>query len=144
MSFATHYVRQNASYFAKPETLYEMLVLIELMDMNPRKISTQKEVTGNNHQQMLFTEELTTTNPLNPTNSTRQEIEHKFKNIIHEDLKLGSVVSYVGNKIVVICPSLCHYEEFSAFEYAILRKLIENKVFEVDFVEHGSTIKRNE
>jgi hypothetical protein len=93
---------------------------------------------------MLFAEELTTTKPRYPSNSTRQEIGHKFKNQIHEELKLGSVVSYVRNKNVVPCPALCHYEEFSAIEYAILRKLIENKGFEVDFVEHGSTIKRNE
>ena len=32
--------------------------------------------------------------------SKRQEIEHKFKNLIHEELKLGSLVSYVGNKNV--------------------------------------------
>ena len=69
-----------------------------IKDMNMRKIAIQKELTGNNHQQMLFTEELTTTNPLYPFNSTRQELEHKFKNIIHEELKLGSLVSYVGNK----------------------------------------------
>jgi hypothetical protein len=54
------------------------------------------------------------------------------------------IAVYPPGKIVVICPSLCHYEEFSAIEYAILRKLIENKGFELDFVEHGSTIKRNE
>ncbi len=112
--------------------------------MKLKKISKQKELTGNNLQQTLFTEELTTTNHLYPSNTTRQEIEHKFKNQIHEELKLGSVVSYIRNKIVVICPSLCHYEEFSAIEYAILRKLIEIKGFEVDFVEHGSTLKRNE
>ena len=66
--------------------------------MNQRKIATQKELTGNHPQQRLFTEEPPTTNPLYPSNSTRQGIEHKFKNHIHEELKLGSVVSYVGNK----------------------------------------------
>ena len=60
----------------------------------------QKELTGNNPQQMLFAEELTTIKPLYPPDSTRQEIEHKFKNLIHEELKLVSVVSYVGNKNV--------------------------------------------
>ncbi len=112
--------------------------------MSLRKNKMQKELTGNNLQQMLFAEELTTTKPLYPSNSTRQELEHKFKNQIHEGLKLGSMVSYVGNKIVVIYSTLPHYEEFSAIEYAILGKLIEIKGFEVDFVEHGSTIKRNE
>ena len=66
--------------------------------MNQRKVATQKELTGNNPQQMLFTEEPPTRKSLYPTNTTRQEIEHKLKNIIHEELKLGSEVSYVGNK----------------------------------------------
>jgi hypothetical protein len=50
------------------------------------------------------------------------------------------IAVYPGNKNVVICPSLSHYEEFSAIEYAILRKLIENKGFEVEFVVHSSRI----
>ena len=64
-----------------------------------RKIAMQKELTGNKPQQILSAEELTTAKPLYPPNSTQQEIEHKFKNHIHEELKLGSVVSYVGNKM---------------------------------------------
>ena len=60
----------------------------------------QKELTGNNPQQMLFAEEIPTTKILYPTDSKREKIEHKFKNLIHEELKLGSVVSYVGNKNV--------------------------------------------
>ena len=60
----------------------------------------QKELTANNPQQMLFTEELPTKKSLYPPDSKRQEIEHKFKSRIHEELKLGSVVSYVGNKNV--------------------------------------------
>ena len=67
--------------------------------MNLRKIAKQKELTGNNPQ-TLFAEELTAVKTLYPPNSTRQEIEYKFKNLIHEELKLGSVVSYVGNKNV--------------------------------------------
>ncbi len=47
---------------------------------------------------MLFAEEPPATKPLYHSNSTRQEIEHKFKNTIHKDLKLGSLVSYVRNK----------------------------------------------
>jgi len=66
--------------------------------MSMRKIEMQKELPGNNPQQMLFAEELTTTKPLYPSNATRQEIAHKFRNLIHEELKLGSVVSYVGNE----------------------------------------------
>jgi hypothetical protein len=47
---------------------------------------------------MLSAEEPPATKLFYPPNSTRQEIEHKFKNIIHEELKLGSLVSYVRNK----------------------------------------------
>jgi hypothetical protein len=114
------------------------------MGMNLRKISRQKELTGNNPQQILFAEGVPAVKSLYRPGSKREKLEDKFENLIDEELKLGSVVSYVGNKIVVIYSSLCHYEEFSAIEYAILRELIENKGFEVDFVEHGSTIKRNE
>ena len=51
-----------------------------------KKLSKQKELTANNPQQMLFAEDLATTKLFYPTNSTRQEIEHKSKNHIHEDL----------------------------------------------------------
>ena len=68
--------------------------------MTLRKIAMQKELTDNNPQQTLFAEEITTIKTLYPPDSPRQKIEHKFKNLIHEELKLGSVVSYVGNKNV--------------------------------------------
>ena len=97
-----------------------------------KKLSTQKELTGNNHQQMLFTEELTTTNPLYPFNSTRQELEHKFKNYIHEELKLGSVVSYVGNKTG---PFLRIYrcKEAFAFVMDFLRRFKANSYVHLDW-----------
>ena len=66
--------------------------------MHQKKISKQKELTGNNPLQMLSAEEPPMTKFLYPSNSTRQELEYKFKNHIHEELKLGSLVSYVGNK----------------------------------------------
>ena len=69
--------------------------------MSLKKISGQKELTANNPQQILFAEEIPTLKTFYPPNSTRQEIEDKFKNLIHEELKLGSVVSYVGNKNVL-------------------------------------------
>ena len=53
----------------------------------------QKELTANKPQQTLSAEEPPTTKLFHPTNSTRQELEHKFRNHIHEELKLGSVVS---------------------------------------------------
>lgn len=51
--------------------------------MNLKKISRQKELTGNNPQQMLFAEELTTIKSLYPPDSKRQEIEDKFKNLLY-------------------------------------------------------------
>jgi hypothetical protein len=70
------------------------------MNMSLRKIAMQKKLTGNNPQQILFAEEIPTVKNLYPFDSKRQKLEHKFKNLIHEELKLGSVVSYVGNKNV--------------------------------------------
>jgi hypothetical protein len=64
-----------------------------------KKIAMQKELTANKPQQALSAEEPPTTKLFYPSNSTRQEIEHKFKNIIHEELKLGSLVSYVRTKM---------------------------------------------
>ena len=104
--------------------------------MNLKKISKQKELTGNNHQQRLFTEELTTTTPLYPSNSIHQALEHKFKNIIHEELKLGSVDSYVGNKTVPFLRSY-RYKEAFAFVMDFLRRFKANSYVHLDWhVEH--------
>ncbi len=78
----------------------------------------QKELTANSPQQMLFTEELPTKKTLYPPDSTRQEIEHKFENLIHEELKLGSVVSYVGNKNVPLL-RIYRYKEAFAFDFVM-------------------------
>jgi site-specific DNA-methyltransferase (cytosine-N4-specific) len=86
--------------------------------MSIRKISMQKELTGNNPQQMLFAEEKTTVKTLYPPNSKREKIEHKFKNLIHEELKLGSVVSYVGNKNVPFL-RIYRYKEAFAFNFVM-------------------------
>ncbi|RJS77923.1 site-specific DNA-methyltransferase, partial [Methanophagales archaeon] len=67
---------------------------------------------------MLFAEELTTLKTLYPPDSTRQEIEHKFKNLIHKELKLGSVVSYVGNKNVPFL-RIYRYKEAFAFDFVM-------------------------
>ncbi|MCK4735275.1 MAG: hypothetical protein KAT65_22675 [Methanophagales archaeon] len=104
--------------------------------MNPRKLSTQKELIGNNPQQVLSAEELTTTNHLYPFNSTRQEIEHKFKNHIQEELKLGSVVSYVENKTVPLLRSY-RYKEAFAFVMDFLRRFEADSYVHLDWqVEH--------
>jgi hypothetical protein len=68
--------------------------------MNIKKISKQKGLIGKNPQQMLFAEEVPTIKNLYPPDSKRERIENKLKNLIHEELKLGSVVSYVGNRNV--------------------------------------------
>ena len=94
------------------------------------------ELTANNPQQMLFTKELATTKPRYPPNTTRQEIEHKFKNIIHEDLKLGSVVSYVGNKTVPFL-RIYRYKEAFAFVIGFLRRFEADSYVHLDWhVEH--------
>ena len=56
--------------------------------MTLRKIAIQNELTANNPQQILFAEDLATTTPLYPPNSTRQEIEHKFKNSYTRRIKI--------------------------------------------------------
>ncbi len=96
----------------------------------------QKELTGNNHQQTLFAKELTTIKTFYHPDSTRQEIEHKFKNHIHEDLKLGSVVSYVGNKTVPLLRSY-RYKEAFAFVMDFLRRFEADSYVHFDWhVEH--------
>ncbi|GAH56074.1 unnamed protein product, partial [marine sediment metagenome] len=69
-------------------------------------------------QQMLFAEDVTPIKPLYPPDSKRQEIENKFKNLIHEELKLGSVVSYVGNKNVPFL-RIYRYKEAFAFDFVM-------------------------
>ncbi len=102
--------------------------------MNLKKIPKQKELTGNNPQQRLSAEEPPTTKLLYPTNTTRQEIEHKFKNIIHEELKLCYVVSYVGNKTVPLLRSY-RYKEVFAFDFVMnfLRRFKANSYVHLDW-----------
>ena len=103
-----------------------------------RKITIQKELTDNLPQQMLSAEELTTLNSLYPSNTTRQELEHKFKNIINEKLKLGSLVSYMGNKTVPLLR--CYrYKEVFAFDFVMnfLRRFEADSYVHFDWhVEH--------
>ena len=94
----------------------------------------QKELTGNLPQQMLSAEELATTKPRYPPNSTRQALEHKFKNRIHEELKLCSVASYVGNKTVPLLRSY-RYKEVFAFDFVMnfLRRFKANSYVHLDW-----------
>ncbi len=78
-------------------------------------------------QQTLFAEDVTAVKNLYPPDSKREQIEDKFENLIHEELKLGSVVSYVGNKNVPFL-RIYRYKEAFAFDFVMdfLRR------FEVD------------
>jgi hypothetical protein len=59
--------------------------------------------------------------------STRQKLEHKFKNLIHEELKLGSLVSYVRNKNI---PFLVIYRYKEAFAFDFVMEFLRR--FEAD------------
>jgi hypothetical protein len=102
------------------------------MNTNQKKISMQKELTGNSPQQMLFAEEPPTTKLLYPTNTTRQELEHKSKNHIQEELKLGSVVSYAGNKTAPFL-RIYRYKEAFAFVMDFLRRFKADSYVHLDW-----------
>lgn len=92
------------------------------------KISSQKKFIGHHPQQMSFIEGATgATKSLHPSGSKRQEIEGKFKDIIHEELKLSSLVSYVGNKNI---PFLRIYRYKEAFAFNFVRDFLRR--FEAD------------
>jgi len=69
-----------------------------------------------NTQQILFMEETVAVENLYPSGSKREEIEEKFKNTIREELKLGSLVSYVGNKNIPFL-RIYRYKEAFAFNF---------------------------
>ena len=83
-----------------------------------KKIVMQKELTGNNPQQTLFGEEITAVKRLYPPDSKREEIENKFEDLIHEELTLGTLVSYVGNKNVPFL-RIYRYKEAFAFDFVM-------------------------
>ncbi|MBN1762057.1 MAG: hypothetical protein JW878_03105 [Methanomicrobia archaeon] len=81
-----------------------------------KNISRERELAGNNSQQMLFYEEPTAIASLYPLGSRREIIENKFKEIIHEELQLGSNVSYVGNRKIPFL-RIYRYKEAFAFDF---------------------------
>ncbi|RJS73115.1 hypothetical protein CW714_03590 [Methanophagales archaeon] len=88
-----------------------------------RKISSQKKLIGNKPQQTLFAVEPSVMiENLYPSGSKREEIEKKFKDIMHEELKLGSLVSYVGNKNI---PFLRIYRYKEAFAFNFVRDFLK-------------------
>lgn len=90
------------------------------------KMLKQKKLI-NNPQQMLFMEEAIRVKNFYPSGSKREEIEEKFKNIIHEELRLGSLVSYVGNKNI---PFLRIYRYKEAFAFNFVKDFLRR--FEAD------------
>jgi site-specific DNA-methyltransferase (cytosine-N4-specific) len=56
-----------------------------------------------------------------PPHSKRRKIEQKYSDIITEDLKLGSLVSYVGNKSI---PFLRLYKYKEAFAYSFVKDFL--------------------
>lgn len=57
-----------------------------------------------------------------PNLSQRQQLESKFAPLIHEELKIGKLVSYVGNKNL---PILRLYRYKEAFSFALVKEFIE-------------------
>lgn len=56
-----------------------------------------------------------------PSGSKREEIEEKFRNFIHEEPELGSLVSYVGNKNI---PFLRIYRYKEAFAFNLVKDFL--------------------
>jgi len=90
--------------------------------MTVRKASEDRESVADSPEQMLlFQEAMVATKALYPPNSKRQEIEDKFGDIIHEELDLSSLVSYVGNKKL---PFLRIYRYKEAFAFSFVRDFL--------------------
>jgi len=68
-----------------------------------------------------------TATSLYPSGSIREEIEKKFRNIMREELELGSLVSYVGNKNI---PFLRIYRYKEAFAFNFVKDFL--KRFQAD------------
>lgn len=90
--------------------------------MSMREISTQRDAIPDNFQEPLLAEK----SVIAPSRS-RKEVEEKFKDIMHEELRLGSLVSYVGNKKI---PFLRIYKYKEAFSFNLVKEFL--KRFEAD------------
>ena len=75
-----------------------------------------------NIQLQLFDEKITLSKKsYHPVGSERERLENKFKDIIYEDMSLGSFVSYVGNKNL---PFLRLYRYKEAFSLSLVKELL--------------------
>ncbi|MBU7028828.1 MAG: hypothetical protein HXS48_17975 [Theionarchaea archaeon] len=90
--------------------------------MSTGEISTQENAITDSFQEPLGAEKLAKT-----LSRSRQGIEEKFEDIMHEELKLGSFVSYVGNKKI---PFLRIYKYKEAFSFKLVNEFL--KRFEAD------------
>jgi len=81
----------------------------------------QNQKLINNLQQTLFMEQTTNVNIYSP-DSVREKLEAKFKNKIHEELRLNSSVSYVGNKKI---PFLRIYRYKEAFAFNLVKDFLK-------------------
>lgn len=86
----------------------------------------QNQKLINNPQQTLFMEQTAIVN-IYPPDSVREKLEAKFKNKMHEELRLNSSVSYVGNKKI---PFLRIYRYKEAFAFNFVKDFL--KRFDAD------------
>ena len=86
----------------------------------------QNQKLINNPQQTLFMEQTAIVN-IYPPDSVREKLEAKFKNKMHEELRLNSSVSYVGNKKI---PFLRIYRYKEAFAFNFVKNFL--KRFDAD------------
>jgi len=92
--------------------------------MSVRKISSQKKIPSKNPQQKLFDgEAMVAMKSLYPSGSERRKIEEKFKEIMYEEPRWGSLVNYVGNKGV---PFLRIYRYKEAFGLNFVRDFLRS------------------
>lgn len=85
------------------------------------EIPTKESTLTSTFQESLSAESVKT------FSDSKKEIEEKFKNIMHEELNLGSFVSYRGNKKI---PFLRIYKYKEAFSFELVREFL--KRFEAD------------
>lgn len=87
-----------------------------------RREFKDRRSTGSDFEQiLLFEEAAAAVEGIYPANSGRQEIEDKFRDAIHEELHLGSLVSYVGNKSI---PFLRIYRYKEAFAFGFVKDFL--------------------
>jgi hypothetical protein len=107
-------VQTKALYQAPYQQIYENIKRIDKMNMG--EISARRIIHGN-LQESLYSEKSMIT-----LSHSRREIEEKFKDIMQEELKLGSLVSYVGNKKI---PFLRIYKYKEAFSFKLVKEFLK-------------------